>query len=132
MPWPIGRPAHNRIDGLSQTPAARRGRYDPARRHAEWERPEVKRRQRDLVMLRKYSLTREAYADLLASQRGLCAMCGKPYGKLGPRIDHDHETGRVRGLLCDVCNRAVGFIERYGALAKVYFEMRYVDAIGFM
>jgi 5-methylcytosine-specific restriction endonuclease McrA len=107
---------------LETTHVARRKRYDPARRRAEYLRPGAKQRQRDLVMLRKYSLTREAYADFLAGQRGLCAMCGKPYGKLGPRIDHDHETGRVRGLLCDVCNRAVGFIERYGALAKVYLK----------
>lgn len=47
------------------------------------------------------------YTFLLERQGGGCAGCGsKPNGKM-LLIDHDHETGRVRGLLCHPCNLAV-------------------------
>jgi hypothetical protein len=59
----------------------------------------------------KYRLTPEAYAALLAEQAGCCAICGRraeeSTGKV-LSIDHDHETGRVRGLLCSHCNRGLG------------------------
>ena len=47
-------------------------------------------------------------------QNGVCAICGKPetkvqYGKIQPlTVDHNHETGKVRGLLCFNCNIAIG------------------------
>jgi hypothetical protein len=56
-----------------------------------------------------YGLTLEQYQFLLAKQQGRCAICGRTdnFGvALG--VDHDHETGIVRGLLCDKCNQAIG------------------------
>ena len=62
--------------------------------------------------LRKYGLTPEAYMDILASQGGVCAICGTnaPGGnnKRTFSVDHDHETGAVRGLLCVKCNTGIG------------------------
>lgn len=57
--------------------------------------------------LKRYGLTLEAYAELERAQGGACAICG---GKRKRRlaVDHDHATGRVRGLLCDNCNMGVG------------------------
>src|SRR5271166_3229682 len=55
--------------------------------------------------LRKYDLTHDEYIDLVAQQKGLCAICGNG---LATDIDHDHETGSVRGLLCNNCNRGLG------------------------
>ena len=52
---------------------------------------------------RKYGLTLEAYQELLDSQGGGCPICGKPDPD---NVDHDHETGRVRGILCWDCNIA--------------------------
>lgn len=59
--------------------------------------------------LKKYDLSPEAYADLLAAQDGCCAVCGDTMGGgRNEHIDHDHETGVVRGLLCTHCNTAIG------------------------
>ena len=61
---------------------------------------------------RAYGLTLEGYYELLEKQGGQCATCdAKPedqhHGRLD--VDHNHETGEVRGLLCNTCNRGIGF-----------------------
>ena len=63
--------------------------------------------------LRLYGMTIQAVATLLASQSGICAICGTSNagGKWGTWIiDHDHETGAVRGLLCHQCNVGLGML----------------------
>jgi hypothetical protein len=57
-----------------------------------------------------YGLTVEAYESMLASQGGVCAICGG-VSVSGRRlaVDHDHDTGLVRALLCDTCNASIGF-----------------------
>jgi len=57
----------------------------------------------------KFGLTLAGYDQMLASQGGVCAGCGG-HNIEGRRlaVDHDHETGQVRGLLCDRCNRIIG------------------------
>ncbi len=58
---------------------------------------------------RKYGITPDDYERRLQGQGGGCAICGAP-----PRagqslhVDHDHQTGRVRGLLCFNCNAGIG------------------------
>ena len=67
-------------------------------------------RNRALRQLKKYGLDEEGYQKLLHRQGGVCAICqGPPNGK-GHRyhVDHDHRTGRVRGLLCSRCNTMIG------------------------
>lgn len=60
----------------------------------------------------KYGLTVEDYEALLGQQGGVCALCGgiEECGKL-LAVDHCHETGRVRGLLCNRCNRGIGYFK---------------------
>lgn len=59
----------------------------------------------------KYGMAHGTYASMLEAQKGLCAICGtdKP-GGLSTRfhIDHCHDTGAVRGLLCTNCNTGIG------------------------
>lgn len=61
--------------------------------------------------LEKYGLTQASFAQLLEEQGGCCACCGatqanKKWSRLC--IDHDHVTGKVRGLLCGNCNAGIG------------------------
>jgi hypothetical protein len=61
---------------------------------------------------RKYGITASTYYEMLENQGFACAACGsmpEPERKLC--IDHCHSTGRVRGLLCDKCNQALGLLQ---------------------
>jgi len=97
---------------------------------------QIKSRERHL--LRKYKMTLAEYDALLAKQDGKCAICGATNngktrdGKsdLPLMVDHDHATGKNRGLLCAACNFLVGLLEasqvRYES-AKAYLE-KYRDS----
>lgn len=52
-------------------------------------------------------ITEADYNAMLAAQGGGCAICGNPPKTRRLHVDHDHKTGRVRGLLCFRCNRAL-------------------------
>jgi hypothetical protein len=55
-----------------------------------------------------YRLTEAAYNAILKHQGGVCAGCGEPPRGRSLAVDHCHKTGRIRGLLCWHCNRAIG------------------------
>jgi hypothetical protein len=55
---------------------------------------------------RKYNITLEEYDAMYTKQDGRCAICDEQYPILC--VDHCHATGRVRGLLCPRCNKALG------------------------
>ena len=61
--------------------------------------------------LKTYGMTPEAHEALLASQGGACGVCRapEPGGRGRWHVDHDHKTGKVRGLLCARCNPMLGF-----------------------
>lgn len=59
--------------------------------------------------MRQYGLTVEQYDIMLVAQSGRCNVCTIPM--LKPNVDHCHETGRVRGLLCWSCNIAIGYLK---------------------
>lgn len=54
---------------------------------------------------RRYGLSQDEYQALVARQSGLCALCDQPRALV---VDHDHASGRIRGLLCRPCNTALG------------------------
>lgn len=64
----------------------------------------IKRRS---LVKRKYGLTLEQVEQMRSTQKGVCRIClqQKPLC-----VDHCHKTGRVRGLLCNRCNRAIGLL----------------------
>jgi hypothetical protein len=53
----------------------------------------------------RYGLSLNDLAAMKVAQGGVCAICGSP-GRL--HVDHDHDSGRIRGLLCNRCNLAIG------------------------
>lgn len=52
-------------------------------------------------------MTPDDFAELLAQNDGLCVSCNEREGKV---VDHDHQTGKVRGILCSGCNTAAGML----------------------
>ena len=86
-------------------------------------------------LLKNYGLTEAEYAAMHDAQKGLCKLCGKPEtcrmgrsgGKLKPlSVDHCHATGRVRGLLCNNCNRGLGLLGDH--LEALRTAVRYLEA----
>ena len=82
-------------------------------RDENWDRSEYRAER-----FARYGLTEATYFDLLKAQGGKCAICDtdKPGGQgknrpSGWHIDHDHKTGRVRGLLCHKCNVGLGHFQ---------------------
>lgn len=66
----------------------------------------------------QYKVTVEFLELLFINQKGLCAICGRPETDLHPSgiamrlsIDHCHVTGKVRGFLCNRCNKALGLFK---------------------
>lgn len=72
---------------------------------------------RDKSYRKNYGITTEQYEEMLLAQGGRCAICGRTQEEAGMRhrlhVDHDHETDRVRGLLCYRCNTAMGWLDRF-------------------
>ena len=83
--------------------------------------------------LAKYGLTLESYDAMLAEQGGACKICGGKPSDRRLMVDHDHETGLVRGLLCNNCNRSAGLVhdrpELLRALADYIESARAMKAV---
>jgi hypothetical protein len=59
----------------------------------------------------KYNMLIEDYDKMFAAQNGVCAICGLPPNSRKLEVDHDHDTGKIRGLLCHKCNFMLGFAQ---------------------
>lgn len=70
--------------------------------------PEEVNRRRNRHIEYTYGITLEARNAMLDAQGGGCAICGGESNSKGWHIDHDHETGAIRGILCNGCNTAIG------------------------
>ena len=75
---------------------------------------------RKSYLKRKYGMTLDDYERMFAAQECVCAICGKPRPEERTlHVDHDHESGAIRGLLCFRCNNALGdFEEQYELFQK--------------
>jgi hypothetical protein len=78
----------------------------------------------------KYGIDVARYEEMLKEQENKCACCGVGLEELSEKypnsfhkslvVDHDHETGKVRGLLCSQCNILIGFLEKKELVPKAY------------
>jgi hypothetical protein len=82
------------------------------------ERQDVRAQVRNQKLKRVFGITLKEYEDILIKQKGVCAICLKPenvkqQGKVRDlAVDHNHQTGKVRALLCNKCNIGIGvFLE---------------------
>lgn len=64
------------------------------------------------VLKSAYNMTLDEYNIMFDNQKGACLCCGIHQSKIGRvlNVDHCHVTGKVRGLLCNKCNSALGFV----------------------
>lgn len=62
-------------------------------------------------IMRDYGISNQDYLNMLNNQNYKCAICNVDQSSLSRKlnIDHCHKTGKVRGLLCNTCNRALGY-----------------------
>lgn len=106
------------------------------KRHRELDRAHYHRtkdRHSELRISRRFGISVEEYRSLCLLQRNLCAICGKPERAIHKRygtpkvlaVDHSHKTGKIRGLLCQNCNNAIGHIHEDISLLekiRIYLE----------
>jgi hypothetical protein len=73
-----------------------------------------------------YGISAVEYAEMLVQHGGVCATCKRP-PKAGRSlcVDHNHRTGKVRGLLCDKCNQALGKAE--DSIERLWALIQYLD-----
>ena len=94
-----------------------------AKKHYEENKHKRKRQIRNTFLKMEYGITVDDYEKLLETQNGVCAICQQPPNnnpkRRQPRVrpqrllvvDHCHETGKVRGLLCNRCNTGLWGLE---------------------
>lgn len=70
----------------------------------------LKEYSREQSLKSNYNLTKKEYDLMYKYQHGKCAICGTPQSELKKNlcVDHDHKTGKVRALLCTLCNQGLG------------------------
>lgn len=79
----------------------------------------------------RYGLTKEDYFKILMSQNNTCAICKDPErvkaSKTGIlHVDHNHKTGKVRGLICNACNSILGYANADNGPELLYESINYV------
>jgi hypothetical protein len=85
---------------------------------------------KDQALRRKYGITREVYCKMFNEQCGVCAICKKPNLSIDSRsgeprdlsVDHDHNSGKIRKLLCMNCNRGLGYLKDDPELLRMASE----------
>lgn len=72
--------------------------------------PEARKRN---MLKSAYGLSLEKYKEMMHDQEGCCFGCSTPHSELkrGLMVDHCHKTGKIRGLLCERCNSALGMVK---------------------
>lgn len=84
--------------------------------HKEWTKKYPEKRAsytRKSKLKSTYGISLNEYNELLKVQGNCCAICKKPQQeqKRNFAVDHDHNTGKIRGLLCIKCNRGIGLLQ---------------------
>lgn len=123
----MGRP---RTNPLSRAERFKKYYDDPVWRKNLLERRKTSRSFQDNRLRSVYGITLDQYEKMLKDQGGVCFLCHQlPYNSRHKKlhVDHDHETGRVRGLLCFVCNRGLGSYEHFVKVCGHDAIQRYID-----
>ena len=93
-----------------------------------YKKAQRRKRIRISMLKSKYGITLEQYNSMCKEQNNLCAICSKAETRKirnkKPKlsVDHDHKTGKVRGLLCSKCNSQVGWYEKCREKVESYLK----------
>jgi len=98
------------FDKRSSSSDGRGSRCKECRRQHQRDNPNTKRNYR---LKRKFGISLDEYNELLEAQANSCAICNihESYRPNNLAVDHNHDTGEVRGLLCHHCNSALGLFQ---------------------
>lgn len=119
-----------RIDNNS--PENRKKRKKPTRKSLT---PQQKEAARERMLHKKYGMTSQEFLDRVSAQQNKCKLCNRIFGEVKGRldtaqVDHDHATGKVRGIICGVCNTAMGklgdTVEKIERIVK-YMKFENID-----
>jgi hypothetical protein len=66
---------------------------------------------KDEFLAKKYNISKEELSNMITLQNNKCKICRRDFKECKRVIDHDHKTGKVRGLLCNRCNMFLGWVE---------------------
>ena len=82
---------------------------------------EARARRESGLRFTAYNITQELFLKMLEAQDRKCAICRRSFNEeLSSNIDHCHETGEVRGLLCFLCNTTLGKLgDNYESVLKI-------------
>ena len=83
---------------------------ETSRKRYEANKEELKLKFRERKLRNRYGLTPDDYKTMLLAQDYKCMICAKTSEK-NLDVDHCHETGKVRELLCNNCNRGIGYLQ---------------------
>src|SRR6266705_1692456 len=117
----------SRPDGLAtwcKACADRDNRKRMSKYGTKYNAPSYKRRAKKqwaYSLGRKFGLTEDDYDALLNWSKGGCAICGERAGPGDRRldVDHDHRTGKIRGLLCRACNTGIGKLQEDARILRI-------------
>lgn len=95
---------------------------DKPKEYAKKWRKENPEKLADIIMKNKYGISVNQVQELLLKQKGNCALCNLPPTKQNLFVDHNHKTGKVRGLLHNRCNVLVGYVEKSPVTIKLVLK----------
>ncbi len=106
---------HTKANKIAREAQRRLREREPERCEYQWRTSAYK----------KFGITVEDYDEMLEDQKGVCKICKRTQSASSDRfkrlaVDHDHELGFVRGLLCTACNRHLGYFEQENRLHQLW------------
>lgn len=107
---------------LKRYQSSPKGRAKEKQRYQKQERKDYVR---VLARFHRYGITAKQQRDLWLTQGGKCGVCRAHLAEVGPgtkhvHVDHNHETGVVRGLLCSSCNQIDGHLNKIGVTPAAF------------